>query len=253
MSRLKGRVVIVSGGAQGIGQSVALRAAAEGASVVIADLQENTSTADEITDSGGRSLHVQMDVRKREEWARLVETSLTTFGALDALANVAGVTNAFGPDTIVDLDEKGWDYVIDTDLRGVWLGMQAVLPHMLESGAGSIVNVASMAALKGLEDLAAYTAAKGGVLSLTRQAAMQYSGAGVRFNCICPGTIDTPILAGLTDSMREHFGNAHIMRRLGGPKEVAAAAAFFLSDDSSFCTGEILPVDGGWNAKGSVS
>lgn len=252
LKRLDGKVVIVTGGAQGIGAAIAMRAAAEGASVVIGDIQDSAATVDKIVAAGGRAEAVHADVRQRPQWSALVDEAIRAYGTVDGLANVAGVTNSFSPDTIVDLDDKGWDYVIDTDLRGVWLGMQSVLPHLLAKGEGSIVNISSMAALKGLEDLAAYSAAKGGVVSLTRQAAMQYSRQGVRFNCICPGTIATPILEGLTESMLDHFSNAHIMHRLGTPEEVAAAAAFFLSSDAGFCTGEILPVDGGWNAKGSV-
>lgn len=110
-----------------------------------------------------------------------------------------------------------------------------------------------MAALKGLENLAAYSAAKGGVVSLTKQVALEYGPRGIRCNCICPGTINTPILANTTESMRENFMNAHIIHRLGRPEDIANAAAFFFSDDSEFCTGEILPVDGGWNAKEVLS
>ena len=141
--------------------------------------------------------------------------------------------------------------MINSDLRGVWLGMQAVIPTMIEQGGGSIVNVASMAALKGLHNLAAYSAAKGGVTSLTRQVAMECGNQGIRCNCMCPGTIDTPILANLPTGMRDKYAAAHIIHRLGTPDDIAAAAAFFVSDDAAFCTGSVLPVDGGWNSKGN--
>ncbi|MCZ4552455.1 SDR family NAD(P)-dependent oxidoreductase [Gordonia rubripertincta] len=252
MNRLADKVAVISGGVQGIGQATALRAASEGAAVVIGDLQTDDMTAKQIVANGGKAIHVVMDVRQRDSWDDLVATALKEFGGVDFLGNIAGVTNTLGPDTVVDLDDDGWDLVVGTDLRGVWLGMQAVIPHMLSKGSGSIVNIASMAALKGLENLAAYSAAKGGVVSLTKQVALEYGPRGIRCNCICPGTINTPILANTTESMRENFMNAHIIHRLGRPEDIANAAAFFFSDDSEFCTGEILPVDGGWNAKGSA-
>jgi NAD(P)-dependent dehydrogenase (short-subunit alcohol dehydrogenase family) len=252
ITRLADRVAVVTGGVQGIGRAVALRCAAEGAAVVIGDLQDDDSTAKQIVADGGRASHVVMDTRQRGDWKRLLDEAIGEYGRLDVLGNIAGVTNTFGPDTVVDLDDHGWDHVIGTDLRGVWLGMQAAIPRMIDAGGGSIVNIGSMAALKGLENLAAYSAAKGGVVSLTQQAAMEYGPRGIRINCICPGTIDTPILAGITESMRENFVAAHIIPRLGTPEDIAAAAAFLFSDDAAFCTGEILPVDGGWNTKGSA-
>jgi NAD(P)-dependent dehydrogenase (short-subunit alcohol dehydrogenase family) len=251
ISRFEGRVAVVTGGVQGIGRAVALRCAAEGAAVVVGDLQDDDSTVKQIVADGGRASHVVMDVRQRGEWKRLMDEAVGAYGRLDLLGNIAGVTNTLGPDTVVDLDDAGWEHVVGTDLKGVWLGMQAAIPRMLETGGGSIVNIGSMAALKGLENLAAYSAAKGGVVSLTQQAAMEYGPRGIRVNCICPGTIDTPILAGITESMRENFTAAHIIPRLGTPEDIAGAAAFLFSDDAAFCTGEILPVDGGWNTKGS--
>ncbi|MDD7941562.1 SDR family NAD(P)-dependent oxidoreductase [Actinomycetospora lutea] len=252
ITRLEGRVAVITGGVQGIGRAVALRCAAEGATVIIGDLQDDDSTAKQIVADGGQASHIVMDTRQRDDWKRLMDEAIGGHGRLDMLGNIAGVTNTFGPDNVVDLDDIGWDHVVGTDLRGVWLGMQAAIPRMLEHGGGSIVNIGSMAALKGLENLAAYSAAKGGVVSLTQQAAMEYGPRGIRINCICPGTIDTPILAGITDSMKKNFEAAHIIPRLGRPEDIAAAAAFLFSDDAAFCTGEILPVDGGWNTKGSA-
>lgn len=251
MERLADKVAIVTGAVQGIGNAIALRCAAEGATVVVADIQDDDTAAKEISAQGGRAVHVVMDVRERGDWTRLLEETERNLGPVDLLANVAGVVNMFSPDNVVELTDEGWDYVINSDLRGVWLGMQAVIPPMIKRGGGSIVNVASMAALKGLNNLAAYSAAKGGVVSLTQQVAMEYGAQGIRCNCICPGTIDTPILANLPTEMRDKYAAAHIIHRLGTPEDIAAAAAFFLSDDSAFCTGSVLPVDGGWNSKGN--
>lgn len=252
MNRLEGKVAIITGGVQGIGRGTALRCAAEGAKVVIGDLQDDQGTAEEIRKGGGEAIHVVMDTRRREDWNRLVKAATSEYGTVDLLGNIAGVVNLFGPDTALELTDEGWDSVVDTDLRGVWLGMQAVLPTMLDKGAGSIVNISSMAALKGLENLAAYSAAKGGVIGLTQQVAFEYGRRGIRVNCICPGTINTPILKDVIPSALENFKDAHIIRRLGEPEDIAAAVAFFFSEDASFLTGEILPVDGGWNTKGSA-
>lgn len=252
MGRLDGKVAIITGGVQGIGRGTALRCAREGAKIVVGDLQADETTVDEIRAAGGEATHVVMDVRERADCRRLVSTAVETYGRLDLVGNIAGVTNTLGPDDVVNLDDAGWDHVVGTDLRGVWLVMQAAIPAMIESGGGSIVNIGSMAALKGLENLAAYSAAKGGVVSLTQQVALEYGPKNIRCNCICPGTILTPILANTTDSMLENFKEAHIIKRLGEPEDIAAAVAFFFSEDSSFCTGEILPVDGGWNTKGSA-
>jgi NAD(P)-dependent dehydrogenase (short-subunit alcohol dehydrogenase family) len=252
MNRLEGKVAIITGGVQGIGRGTALRCAREGAKVVIGDLQDDDTTVKDIVAAGGEAVHVVMDTRKREDWHRLVDAAVSAYGGVHLLANVAGVVNLLGPDTAVELTDEGWDIVIDTDLRGVWLGMQACIPKMLDAGGGSIVNISSMAALKGLENLAAYSAAKGGVVSLTQQVAFEYGRQGIRCNAIAPGTIDTPILAGVIPSALENFKDQHIIRRLGTPEDIAAAVAYFFSDDASFLTGEILPVDGGWNTKGSA-
>jgi NAD(P)-dependent dehydrogenase (short-subunit alcohol dehydrogenase family) len=186
--------------------------------VVIGDLQDDDATAKEIVDAGGEAIHVAMDTRTRDGWTRLVNAATSTYGRVDCLGNIAGVVNLLGPDTAVELTDEGWDIVIDTDLRGVWLGMQARIPDDARAGSGSIVNISSMAALKGLENLAAYSAAKGGVIGLTQQVAFEYGRQGVRVNCICPGTINTPIVAGVIPSALENFRDQHIIRRLGEPE-----------------------------------
>ena len=153
-------------------------------------------------------------------------------------------------DSVVGLTEEAWDTVIGTDLKGVWLGMRAVIPNMIEGGGGRIVNISSMAALRGLPNLASYSAAKGGVVGLTKQAAYEYGPHNVLINAIAPGTIDTPILADITEEMRQANANAHIVRRLGKPSEIASMVAYLMRE-GDFLTGEIYPVDGGWAAKGN--
>jgi len=248
--RLKDKVAIITGAAQGIGQGCAVRMAAEGASVVCADVQENDETARRIADNGGRAVHVAMDVRDPADWDRTVGIANERFGAIDLLGNVAGVVNTLSEDTVVGLTEDGWQFVIDTDLKGTWLGMRAVIPGMIENGGGRIVNISSLAALVGLPNLAAYSAAKGGVIGLTQQAALEYAPHNVLVNAICPGTIDTPILGDITEQMRKENSQAHMVKRLGKPADIAGTMCHFFSDDGTFLTGLTYPVDGGWSVNG---
>lgn len=248
--RLKGKVVVITGATQGIGQGCAVRMAAEGASVVCADIQENDQTARRIVENGGRAVHVAMDVRDSADWDRTVGIANERFGAIDLLGNVAGVVNTLSEDTVVGLTEDGWQFVIDTDLKGTWLGMRAVIPGMIENGGGRIVNISSLAALVGLPNLAAYSAAKGGVIGLTQQAALEYAPKNILVNAICPGTIDTPILGDITEQMRKENSQAHMVKRLGKPADIAGTMCHFFSDDGAFLTGLTYPVDGGWSVNG---
>ena len=248
--RLSGKVALVTGAAQGIGKAAALRFAHEGASVMCADIQDSVElTAKEIAAAGGTASFRVMDTTSAGLWAETVEATIAAFGRVDLLANIAGVVALDGPDTIVGLTEERWDHVIGVDLKGVWLGMRAVIPAMIEQGGGRICNVASMAALRGLPNLAAYSAAKGGVAALTRQAAIEYANNNILVNAVAPGTIDTPILAGVQPEDLVAFAASHAINRLGRPGEVAAMMVHFFSDDGDFLTGQLYPVCGGWSIK----
>jgi len=248
--RLLGKVALVTGAAQGIGKAAALRFAAEGATVMCADIQERgAQTAAEINRTGGTAVATVMDVTSADDWERTVAETVELFGRVDLLANIAGVVAMDGPDTVVGLTEERWDHVVGVDLKGVWLGMRAVIPTMIDQGGGRICNVASMAALRGLPNLAAYSAAKGGVAALTRQAAIEHAGDNILVNAVAPGTIDTPILAGVQPEHLEQFAAAHAVNRLGQPGEVAAMMVHFFSEDGSFLTGQLYPVCGGWSIK----
>jgi NAD(P)-dependent dehydrogenase (short-subunit alcohol dehydrogenase family) len=247
---LAGSVAVVTGAAQGIGRATALRLAAEGAHVACADIQDTADTVKQIEADGGSGRAVWVDVRRADAWSDAIDDVVGAYGHVDLLANVAGVVNLLSEDTVTGLTEEAWDEVIATDLKGPWLGMRAVIPWMIERGGGRIVNISSLAALRGLPNLASYSAAKGGVAALTRQAAFEYAPHNVLINAIAPGTIDTPILADITPEMRQANADAHMVRRLGRPEEIASMVAYFFRE-GAFLTGLTYPVDGGWSAKGN--
>jgi NAD(P)-dependent dehydrogenase (short-subunit alcohol dehydrogenase family) len=245
---LEGKVLIVTGAASGIGRGLAIMAAESGASVVCADIQSSAATVDEILSSGQAAVAKELDVREPSCWAEVVESVMSEFRRIDLLANVAGIVNKQGPDTVVDISLDHWANIIATDLTAVWLGMKHVIPQMIRGGGGRIVNISSLAALRGLPNLAAYSAAKGGVAALTRQAAVEYAPDNVLINAIAPGTVDTPLLKDATPARLEVFTRAHAIKRLGTPKDIASMALHFFSPDAgSWLTGAVMPVDGGWH------
>lgn len=247
MNTLEGKVLVVTGAAQGIGQGVALRAARHGAAVVCADIQDDERTAKMVAEAGAAVTRVVMDVRVAADWDRLIATAEAAHGGVDLLANVAGIVNKISPDNVVELTEEAWDEVLATDLKGVWMGMRAAIPAMVRRGGGRIVNISSLAALRGLPNLASYSAAKGGVAALTRQVAVEFAAQNILVNAIAPGTIDTPILGDITPEMKEQFAAAHAIKRLGTPEDIATMAVHLFSPDSDFVTGQLFPVDGGWS------
>ena len=248
MARLEGKVAIVTGGGSGIGRATALRFAQEGARVVVGGLTSaEDATAAEI---GERALAVRVDVSDATQVEALVEAARSRFGRLDVLFNNAGMEGEQGSTANCTLEN--FDRVIAVNLRGVFLGMKYAIPLLLESGGGSIINNASVAGLVGFPGVAAYCASKGGVIQLTRAAALEYATRGLRVNAICPGVIDTPMIQRFTQGTAAAMAQMTAMEpvgRLGTPDEVAALALFLASDESSFMTGTALPVDGGLVAR----
>ena len=250
--RLEGKVAVITGAGSGIGRVAAGLFAAEGAAVVVADVTGDAAreTAVAITDGGGRATAVAADVSDEAQAALAMAAATEHFGGLHVLFNNAGIFP--GDDGgVLDTPPATWDRVMDVNLKGVWLCCRAAIPAMIDSGGGSVVNVASFVALMGAATAqVAYTASKGGVLAFTRELAVEYARQGIRANALCPGPIETPLLAELlADPARRNRRLVHIpMGRLGRPDEVARAALFLASDESSFMTGSALVVDGGITA-----
>lgn len=253
MSRtsLEGKIALVTGGARGIGLASAQVLASKGAKVVVADVSP-TAGKEAVQRLGGPEVahFVEADVTVEEAVTTMVAATVERFGRLDIALNNAGIapSGAF----ITDLSREEWDRLVEVNLTGVFLSMKAEIPAMLENGGGSIVNTSSMFGVVGRAGRAAYTASKHGVIGLTRVAALEYSGRGVRVNAVVPGVIRTPLLE---DFERDHPGaiatytQHQPISRLGEPEEVGEAVAWLASAAASFVTAAALVVDGGFTAQ----
>lgn len=242
--RLSGRVAVITGSASGIGRKVALRLAAEGAAVAIADLDEGKCRAvvAEVETEGGRALGRRTDVTDIDQVRALYRETEQTFGRLDTLVNNAGIVL---PSSIADTTPADWDAVFSVDLKAPFFCIQQAMPAMQRAGGGRVVNIASMAGLRGLACRPAYSAAKGGLIAMTQQAAAELAGINVQVNAIAPGVIETPLGATYNqDTMKAMLANVPAARR-AAPEEIAAVVAFLVSDDASYITGTVIPVDGG--------
>ncbi|MCX2982308.1 SDR family oxidoreductase [Halieaceae bacterium IMCC14734] len=248
MGLLANKVALVTGAGMGIGRAIAVACAQEGASVVIADFNQEagTETVDIIIGQGGIASFVLCDVSDEELVAAMVQHTLDTYGQLDVACNSAAVTRGSGP--IHKYQRDDWDRTLEMCLTNTWLCMKHELVPMLAAGAGAIVNISSNASLKGQPHNSAYAAAKGGVNILTSSSAGEYGHKGVRINAVSPGTIRTPgVEAYFAEQPRQQevLTSRIPMRRLGEPEEIAEAVVFLLSDRASYITGQILSVDGG--------
>lgn len=250
MPRLHDKVCIVTGAGAGIGRASAELFAREGAKVVCADLSPATgeATVSRIRGSGGQAHFVPADVTRQEDVERMVQVAVDTYGRLDVLFNNAGIVPV---GTALETSPEDWDAAMAANVSSVYLGCRAALPVMLRQGAGVILNTASVAGLMGVENRGAYSASKGAVIALTRSLAKDFVSHGIRVNCLCPGTVDTPSWRGRVNAAPDPKAALAAMvarqpmGRVGRPEEIALAALYLCSDESAYITGISLVIDGG--------
>ncbi len=253
MNQFEGKVAVVTGASGGIGRASALAFAEKGARVVASDVQvdKGEETIRLIREKGGEALFVRTDVSRSADVQTLMAKTIETYGRLDYAVNNAGIGGANAP--TADYSEEDWHRIIGINLTGVWLCMKYEIPRMLTLGKGAIVNIASAMGLTGLSLVCGYTAAKHGVVGLTKVAAMEYATQGIRVAAVCPGFVETPMMdeaaqiGGVPkDAFYGALGGFSSSGRVGKPEEIAEAVTWLCSDAASFVTGTTLVVDGGW-------
>jgi NAD(P)-dependent dehydrogenase (short-subunit alcohol dehydrogenase family) len=255
MGRLAGKVAIITGAGAGIGRAAAILFAKEGAKVVVVDwiAHDGEETVSMVKEFGGGAIFVKANVAEAEDVKGMVKIAIDTYGKLDILYNNAGIVGAWVKTE--EYPEDSWEQVIAVNLKGVFLGMKYAIPAMLKCGGGSIISTASQAGDRGQPNIAAYSASKGGVLALSRATAIEYAARNIRVNSINPGIITTPMVMSVMESnpkAKEQFLSVVPQCRFGKPEEVAQAALFLASEESSHITGHTLVVDGGMEVDGHI-
>jgi NAD(P)-dependent dehydrogenase (short-subunit alcohol dehydrogenase family) len=249
---LQGKVVLVTGGGSGIGRATSILLAKQGAKVMIADYVPEGAerTVKMIKEAGGEANCIAADVSVTRQVEMMVDKTVETYGRLDCAFNNAGIEGKM-VDT-ADYPEDVFDRIIAINLKGVWLCMKYEIPQMLKNGGGAIVNTASAAGLVGVAQLSAYNASKHGVVGLTKTAALEFAQKNIRVNCVCPGLINTPMVARMVDSRgmnEQELLAAEPVGRMGRPEEIGEGVVWLLSDAASFVTGHSMSIDGGFVAR----
>lgn len=251
--RVDGKVAIVTGGAGGIGSAAARALAREGAAVAVLDREETSgrALAEAIAGDGDRATFARVDVTREPDVMNAVAGVEAQWGRVDVLFNNAGIMDLEQDGPVDRLDVEVWDRILRVNLTGAFIVAKHVVPAMRRSGGGSIINTASAVALAGASRYAAYVASKGGVVSLTRSMAAIHGRDGIRVNAICPGIVDTDLVGDMfpTEDARRRAIDWHILRRFGTPEDIAGLIVYLASDESSWMTGAILPIDGGATAR----
>lgn len=253
--RLADKVAVITGSASGQGKAAAELFAREGAKVVVSDInREGTAAAAaEIRRAGGEAIGVPADVADQESVRDLMARSIQEFGRIDVLYNNAGINTgtSFADGRFETMDPEVWDRILNVNLRGIFLCCKYAVPQMIEQQSGSIINTASVAGLIGIGGRLAYSASKGGVISLTKATATTYGRYNIRANAICPGSVETPMTAGYfeKEGVREATARMNCIRRIGTADDIASLALYLASDESAWMTGAIIPIDGGWTNK----
>ncbi len=253
--RLKDKAAIITGAGGGQGRAAALLFAREGAKIVASDWNASSGeeTVTQVRAAGGDAIHIGADVSDSAQVRRLIDGALASSGRIDVLYNNAGVgySSSLSMQDILKTPEEDWDRVLAINLKSVFLTCKYAIPEMLKTGGGSIINTSSIAALVGGENAHAYTASKGGMISLSRALAVEFGPRNIRVNCICPGVIDTPMVEPVVGPLKDPNRPFRIspIHRLGTPEDIAYCALYLASDESSFVTGAVFVVDGGITAR----
>lgn len=247
MGRLENKVVIVTGGARGLGKVFCLAMAEEGAKVVVADILDNEAqqTAKEIKDKGGSSISIKVDVSSEKETSRMAEKTVREFGRIDILVNNAAILHGLGRRSFSEISAEEWNRLMAVNLGGAFLCAKAVFPQMKEQQKGKIINMSSETAFTGSKGFLHYVTSKGGILSLTRSLAAELGEYGIRVNSVAPGLTDTEAARTITDDIMKYDTSRTPLGRLEQPDDLVGALIFFASDESDFITGQALVVDGG--------
>ena len=248
MARLKDKIAVITGSGKGLGEAMALLFSHEGAKTVVFDIDEpaGRETAEQIQEQGGEAIFVHGDVSNPDDAVRLIEAAVDAYGRVDVLVNNAGI---HVDRTVADTTEAEWDRILGVNLKGVFLCSKAAIPQMRRQGGGNIICISSISGLIGQLNQAAYNASKHGIIGLVKCMAYDHALENIRANAICPGVMNTPLVASVPEEHIAPYRKTSLLERFAEPSEVANAALFLASDESSYVTGSAMVVDGGYTTK----